>query len=133
MTGVLFSFVTLFFLITGLLWTGVWGAKVSELATDAGALYPTGLYDGASSKTVADTVKNGKAAWAAGALPLADSAAPTGAASSGGVSHDHSVAGGHDDAGAHAETNGEAESSTSAAADAPQAESNAGNTGSIPA
>ncbi len=72
-TGVLFGFVTLFFLITGMAWTGVWGAKFNEIATDAGKMYPEGLYDGAES-TVADTVKNGKAAWAAGALPLQPSA-----------------------------------------------------------
>ncbi|MBJ7470097.1 MAG: PepSY domain-containing protein [Solirubrobacteraceae bacterium] len=73
-TGVLFGFVTLFFLITGLAWSGVWGAKFNELATKTGELYPAGLYDGAESGTVEDTVKNGKAAWAASALPLQPSA-----------------------------------------------------------
>lgn len=75
-TGVLFGFVTLFFLVTGLAWTGVWGAKFNEVATDAGQLYPDGLYDGASSKTVDDIVKHGKAAWAASNLPLQPSAPP---------------------------------------------------------
>lgn len=73
-TGVMFGFVTLFFLITGLAWTGVWGARFNEVATNAGTLYPDGLYDGASSKTVDDVVKQGKAAWAASALPLQPSA-----------------------------------------------------------
>lgn len=73
-TGVMFGFVTLFFLITGLAWSGVWGAKFNELATNAGELYPEGLYDGATSKTVDDVVKHGKAAWAASALPLQPSA-----------------------------------------------------------
>lgn len=73
-TGVLFGFVTLFFLITGLAWSGVWGAKFNEVATNAGSLYPEGLYDGATSKTVDDVVKQGKAAWAASALPLQPSA-----------------------------------------------------------
>ena len=75
-TGVVFGFVTLFFLVTGLAWSGVWGAKFNEVATNAGALYPQGLYDGAESGVVADTVKNGKAAWSASELPLANSGAP---------------------------------------------------------
>lgn len=73
-TGVMFGFVTLFFLITGLAWSGVWGAKFNEFATKQGTLYPEGLYDGATSKTVDDVVKHGKAAWAASALPLQPSA-----------------------------------------------------------
>lgn len=73
-TGVMFGFVTLFFLITGLAWSGVWGAKFQELAAKQGSLYPEGLYDGANSTTVDDVVKQGKAAWAASALPLQPSA-----------------------------------------------------------
>lgn len=73
-TGVMFGFVTLFFLITGLAWSGVWGAKFQEFASMQGVSYPEGLYDGASSKTVDDVVKQGKAAWAASALPLQPSA-----------------------------------------------------------
>ncbi|MDO9354455.1 MAG: PepSY domain-containing protein, partial [Solirubrobacteraceae bacterium] len=73
-TGVLFGFVTLFFLLTGLAWTGVWGTKFGEIAAKTGQHYPAGLYDGAES--VADTVKNGKAAWSAGEIPLAGSQFP---------------------------------------------------------
>ncbi len=73
-TGVLFSFVTLFFLVTGLAWSGIWGAKLwTPLTERVGASYPEGTYDGASSGTVADLVKNGKPGWAASSLPLAPS------------------------------------------------------------
>jgi uncharacterized iron-regulated membrane protein len=73
-TGVLFAFVTLFFLVSGLAWAGIWGAKVWTPFTEkVGASYPEGAFDGASSGKVADLVKNGKAAWAAGELPLAPS------------------------------------------------------------
>ncbi|MGH8572226.1 MAG: PepSY-associated TM helix domain-containing protein, partial [Gammaproteobacteria bacterium] len=41
-TGVLFSFVFLFFLVTGLAWTGVWGAKYQEIATKLDSTYPPG-------------------------------------------------------------------------------------------
>ncbi len=74
-TGVLFSFVTLFFLVSGLAWAGVWGAKVWTPFTEkVGASYPEGTYDGAASGKVADLITNGKPAWAAGELPLAPSA-----------------------------------------------------------
>lgn len=77
-TGVLFSFVTLFFLVTGLAWAGIWGAKVWGPFTEkVGSTYPEGTFDGASSGKVADLVKNGKAGWAAGELPLAPSQLPT--------------------------------------------------------
>ena len=75
-TGVVFGFVTLFFLVTGLAWSGVWGSKFNEVTQDAGLLYPNGLYDGAESGTVGDTVQNGKAAWSASELPLANSGSP---------------------------------------------------------
>lgn len=75
-TGVLFSFVTLFFVLTGLAWAGIWGAKVwTPLATKLGASYPPGTFDGASSGKAADLIKHGKAAWAAGELPLLPSQA----------------------------------------------------------
>ncbi|MEH3055160.1 MAG: PepSY domain-containing protein [Patulibacter minatonensis] len=77
-TGVLFSFVTLFFLITGLAWAGIWGSKVwTPLAVKLGASYPEGTYDGASSGKVADLVEHGKAGWAAGELSLAPSQMPS--------------------------------------------------------
>lgn len=75
-TGVMFAFVTLFFLVTGLAWAGIWGAKVwTPLSQKVGASYPAGTFDGASSGKVADLIKHGKAAWAAGELPLLPSQA----------------------------------------------------------
>jgi uncharacterized iron-regulated membrane protein len=69
-TGVAFSFVFLFFLVTGLAWSGVWGQKYNEIATKVGSSYPPGTFDGVPSKTVGDVVKGGKPAWAAGSLPV---------------------------------------------------------------
>ena len=69
-TGVLFSFVFLFFLITGMSWTGVWGAKTQELATENAFSYPAGTYDGAQSKVIDDVAQGGKAAWSMGQMPL---------------------------------------------------------------
>jgi uncharacterized iron-regulated membrane protein len=74
-TGVAFSFVFLFFLVTGLAWSGVWGQKYKEIATKVGSSYPPGTFDGVPSRTVADVVKGGKPAWAAGSLPVPPSAA----------------------------------------------------------
>jgi uncharacterized iron-regulated membrane protein len=74
-TGVAFSFVFLFFLVTGLAWSGVWGQKYKEIATKVGSSYPPGTFDGVPSKTVEDVVKGGKPAWAAGNLPVPPSAA----------------------------------------------------------
>lgn len=73
-TGVAFSFVFLFFLVTGLAWTGVWGQKYKQVATELGSTYPPGTLDGVPSRTVEDVVKGGKPAWAAGGLPVAPSA-----------------------------------------------------------
>ncbi|HEX8156270.1 MAG TPA: PepSY domain-containing protein [Solirubrobacteraceae bacterium] len=72
-TGVAFSFVFLFFLVTGLAWSGVWGQNYKNIATKVGLSYPPGTFDGVPSKTVEDVVKGGKAAWAAGSLPVAQS------------------------------------------------------------
>lgn len=75
-TGVTFSFITLFFLITGLAWTGIWGTKFAEFSAKTGESFPEGLYDGASSRTFEDTVRHGKPAWAAAELPVASSSVP---------------------------------------------------------
>jgi uncharacterized iron-regulated membrane protein len=73
-TGVAFSFVFLFFLVSGLAWTGVWGQKYKQVATGLGSSYPPGTFDGVPSKRVEDVVKGGKPAWAAGDLPVPASA-----------------------------------------------------------
>jgi uncharacterized iron-regulated membrane protein len=77
-TGVAFSFVFLFFLVTGLAWSGVWGQKYKEVATSVGSSYPPGTFDGVPSRKVEDVVKGGKPAWAAGNLPVPDSVAAGG-------------------------------------------------------
>ena len=69
-TAVLFSFVFLFFLLTGMSWTGVWGSTTQELATENRFGYPPGTYDGAQSQVIDDVAQGGKAAWAMGQLPL---------------------------------------------------------------
>jgi uncharacterized iron-regulated membrane protein len=74
-TGVAFSFVFLFFLVTGLAWSGVWGQKYNDIATKVGSSYPPGTFDGVPSRTVADVVEGGKPAWAAGNLPVPPSSA----------------------------------------------------------
>jgi uncharacterized iron-regulated membrane protein len=73
-TGVAFSFVFLFFLVSGLAWTGVWGQKYKQVATRLGSSYPPGTFDGVPSKRVEDVVKGGKPAWSAGGLPVPPSA-----------------------------------------------------------
>lgn len=82
-TGVAFSFVFLFFLVTGLAWSGVWGQKYGEIATKLGSTYPAGVIDGVPSKKVEDVVKGGKPAWSAGNLPIP----PSEAAQGGGRGH----------------------------------------------
>lgn len=77
-TGVTFSFVFLFFLLTGLAWSGVWGENYQQIATKVGSSYPPGTFDGVPSKTVEDVVKGGKPAWAAGSLPVPPSEAAAG-------------------------------------------------------
>jgi uncharacterized iron-regulated membrane protein len=77
-TGVAFSFVFLFFLVTGLAWSGVWGQKYKQVATQLGSTYPPGTFDGVPSKTIDDVVKGGKPAWAAGGLAVPASAGGAG-------------------------------------------------------
>lgn len=77
-TGVAFSFVFLFFLVTGLAWSGIWGQKYNDIATKVGSTYPAGTFDGVPSKHVEDVVKGGKSAWAAGSLPVPSSEAARG-------------------------------------------------------
>lgn len=69
-TAVLFSFVFLFFLVTGLAWTGVWGERATSFATDRSLSYPAGTYDGAESKTIEDITQGRPAAWSMGKLPV---------------------------------------------------------------
>lgn len=69
-TGVVFSFITIFFLVTGLMWSGVWSPKVYTKAADSigAGITPDDMET--SSTKVDDLVKNGKAGWASGQLPV---------------------------------------------------------------
>ncbi|MGH3788043.1 MAG: PepSY-associated TM helix domain-containing protein [Pseudonocardiaceae bacterium] len=72
-TGILFAFVTMFFLVTGMAWTGWWGPKFLTAASDRFEVGTHGVYDGVASKTVGELLPNGQSPWALGNLPLAAS------------------------------------------------------------
>lgn len=72
-TGVLFSFVTLFFLLTGMAWTGVWGPNYLSVASSA--LGGTPEVE-TTSTTVGELLPNGRSAWAFGNQPIPASAPP---------------------------------------------------------
>jgi uncharacterized iron-regulated membrane protein len=69
-TGVVFAFATLFFLITGMVWTGWWGVRYGEVTTRAGASYPAGMWDGASSQSADSLKRTGKGGWLSTSLPV---------------------------------------------------------------
>lgn len=80
-TGVLFSFVFLFFVITGLAWSGLWGANYARAVTAAGAdTVFTSLNETPSSKTLSEEFGEGAFGWAAGSLPVLPSNQQIGAA-----------------------------------------------------
>jgi uncharacterized iron-regulated membrane protein len=72
-TGILFAFVTMFFLVTGMAWTGWWGPKYLTAASDRFEVGANGVYAGVNSKTVGEKLPNGQSPWALGNLPLAAS------------------------------------------------------------
>jgi len=80
-TGVLFSFVFLFFLLTGLMWTNVWGSKYFELTQRLNSGVPEVAAE-STLPTVGDTVGAGKSSWAQSELPALPSGQPAGG-------HDH--------------------------------------------
>lgn len=73
-TGVMFSFLFLFMLVSGLVWTGFWGVKVQDVATSIGASYPAALTNGVPSQKLAAVVGADKASWASGEIPVPPSA-----------------------------------------------------------
>lgn len=75
-TGAMFAVVLLFFLITGLAWTGVWGSAYSQISTRLGASYPDEVSGGVPSLTVGEVNGDGAQSWAQSELP----ALPSGAA-----------------------------------------------------
>jgi uncharacterized iron-regulated membrane protein len=84
-TGVAFSFVFLFFIVSGLFWTGTWGTKYQDIATDLGASYPAAVTDGVPSRKLAQVSGRDKASWAGGELPVPPSAAAAGQAPAAGA------------------------------------------------
>jgi len=76
-TGVMFSFVTVFFLITGLFWTGFWSPNVLQRVEDvSNQNYPQSILDGASSTKVGDLTTGSTTAWASSTLPVPLSGEP---------------------------------------------------------
>lgn len=78
-TGVLFSFVFLFFLVTGLAWTGLWGANYQKLMTSAGAdTVFTAINEPPTSQTLGQQFGEGRVGWAVSTLPVLPSGQPVG-------------------------------------------------------
>lgn len=86
-TGVLFAFVFIFFLLTGLAWTGVWGANYQKVATQLGSTRPAAVAQGVPSQKVGNLYGEGVLPWGSSALPLL----PSSGASAG--HEQHSAAG----------------------------------------
>jgi uncharacterized iron-regulated membrane protein len=77
-TGVMFSFVFLFFLLTGLMWTNVWGSKYSEVAASFNSSYPEVASESTPPETVGDVVGEGRSSWAQSEIPVLPSGEPVG-------------------------------------------------------
>lgn len=78
-TGVLFAFVFLFFILTGLAWSGFWGTYYKEVATRTGADFSSAWSLGAiPSRTVEGEHGIGHSGWAQSALPVLPSRQPLG-------------------------------------------------------
>ncbi len=73
-TGVLFSFVFLFVIVSGMFWTGVWGQKYQQVATSLGASYPAVMTNGVPSRTLAQVAGGETVSWASGEVPVPPSA-----------------------------------------------------------
>lgn len=72
-TGVLFAFFIFAFMITGLAWTGVWGAKFNEQAAKIDG-FTYGYYNDAEALSevpvLRDELPNGQSPWLFGNLPV---------------------------------------------------------------
>ena len=73
-TGVLFSFVFLFVIVSGMFWTGVWGQEYQQVATSLGASYPAVMTNGVPSRTLAQVAGGETVSWASGEVPVPPSA-----------------------------------------------------------
>lgn len=72
-SGFWFSLLLLFFLLTGLLWTGFWGNGVQQLTTISGSGYPPSIWVGPAPNSETVTEEIADVSWAAEQLPVADS------------------------------------------------------------
>ncbi|WP_202080570.1 PepSY-associated TM helix domain-containing protein [Caldalkalibacillus salinus] len=59
-----------FLIITGLLWTGFWGANVQSIATNSGTGYPPSVWVGNAPSTTVQTKDIADVRWAAQNLPV---------------------------------------------------------------
>ncbi|MFD2830929.1 PepSY-associated TM helix domain-containing protein [Corticicoccus populi] len=72
-SGFWFSLSLLFFLLSGLLWTGFWGNGVQQLVTASGSGYPPSIWVGDAPESDIVTEDVADVSWAAEQLPVADS------------------------------------------------------------
>jgi len=76
-TGVMFAFIFMFFLITGMMWTNIWGAKYGEAAASFNETFPE-VASESTLPTVGETVGEGRTSWAQSQLPVLPSGKPVG-------------------------------------------------------
>ncbi|MFD2706279.1 PepSY-associated TM helix domain-containing protein [Salibacterium lacus] len=62
-----------FFLLTGMLWTGFWGDGVQRIATSTGIGYPPSIWVGEAPVSDAVTTDTGDVSWAAEQMPVPES------------------------------------------------------------
>lgn len=72
-SGFWFSLLILFFLFSGLLWTGFWGNGFQQLTTATGSGYPPSIWTGPAPESETVTEEVADVSWAAEKLPVADS------------------------------------------------------------
>ncbi|WP_434120909.1 PepSY-associated TM helix domain-containing protein [Salinicoccus roseus] len=63
----------IFFLLSGLLWSGFWGNGVQHLTTSSGAGYPPSIWIGEAPESDVKTEEVADVSWAAENLPVPDS------------------------------------------------------------
>ncbi|TFF18251.1 PepSY domain-containing protein [Jiella endophytica] len=90
-TGIFVGIFILFLAVTGMPWSGVWGAKVNEWANGTNFGYPAGVYVGVpmSDARLADT---GETAWSLEQAKLPESSAPSAGAKAQPIGIDRAMA-----------------------------------------
>lgn len=90
-TGIFVGVFVLFLAVTGMPWSGVWGAKVNEWANGTNFGYPLGVYVGVpmSDARLADT---GETAWSLEQAKLPESSAPSAGSKAQPIGIDRAVA-----------------------------------------